>query len=122
MMDFDMDVGEECIDAEECDISDSVDDVLEEIELDFSEIPCLDTDVGSEELELEDIGDDLFINEEYEESELNVMLDGIQKGKTDLEELDEGPDNEELEQMLAEWEENSDDDDTQKVYIKTYPR
>lgn len=122
MMDFDMDVGEECIDAEECDISDSVDDVLEEIELDFSEIPCLDTDVDSEELELEDIGDDLFINEEYEESELNVMLDGIQKGKTDLEELDEGPDNEELEQMLAEWEENSDDDDTQKVYIKTYPR
>ena len=49
------------------------------------------------------------------------MLDGIQDGRTDLEELDEGQENWELEQMLKEWEENSDDDD-QKVYVKTYPR
>ena len=120
-MDFDMDYDAGSMDVEESDVSDTFDDVSDEGELDFSEIPCLDTDIESEELELEDIGDNLFIDEGYEESELDVMLDGIQDGRTDLEELDEGQENWELEEMLKEWEENSDDDD-QKVYVKTYPR
>ena len=120
-MDFDMDYDAGSMDVEESDVSDTFDDVSDEGELDFSEIPCLDTDIESEELELEDIGDNLFIDEGYEESELDVMLDGIQGGRTDLEELDEGQENWELEEMLKEWEENSDDDD-QKVYVKTYPR
>ena len=120
-MDFDMDYDAGSMDVEESDVSDTFDDVSDKGELDFSEIPCLDTDIESEELELEDIGDNLFIDEGYEESELDVMLDGIQGGRTDLEELDEGQENWELEEMLKEWEENSDDDD-QKVYVKTYPR
>ena len=73
-----------------------------------------------EESDVSDTFDDVS-DEGYEESELDVMLDGIQDGRTDLEELDEGQENWELEQMLKEWEENSDDDD-QKVYVKTYPR
>ena len=70
---------------------------------------------------MEGIGNNVFIDEGYEESELDVMLDGIQDERTDLEDLDEGQENWELEQMLEEWEEDSDDDD-QKVYVKTYPR
>ena len=49
------------------------------------------------------------------------MLEGIQDEGTDLEELYEEQENAELEQMLTEWEEDS-DDDVQKVYEKTYPR
>lgn len=124
-MDYDMDCGmdydEGSMDVEESDVSDSMDDVSEEGELDFSEIPCLDTDVESEGLELEELGDDLFIDEGYENSELDDMLDGIWDEKTDIEELDQEQENRELEQMLEEWEEDSDDDD-QKVYVKTYPR
>lgn len=124
-MDYDMDCGmdydEGSMDVEESDVSDSMDDVSEEGELDFSEIPCLDTDVESEGLELEELGEDLFIDEGYENSELDDMLDGIWDEKTDIEELDQEQENWELEQMLEEWEEDSDDDD-QKVYVKTYPR
>ena len=83
----------------------------------------MDYDAGSMDVEESDVSDtfDDVSDEGYEESELDVMLDGIQDGRTDLEELDEGQENWELEQMLKEWEENSDDDD-QKVYVKTYPR
>lgn len=83
----------------------------------------MDYDAGSMDVEESDVSDtfDDVSDEGYEESELDVMLDGIQGGRTDLEELDEGQENWELEQMLKEWEENSDDDD-QKVYVKTYPR
>ena len=83
----------------------------------------MDYDAGSMDVEESDVSDtfDDVSDEEYEESELDVMLDGIQDGRTDLEELDEGQENWEREQMLKEWEENSDDDD-QKVYVKTYPR
>lgn len=83
----------------------------------------MDYDAGSVDVEESDVSDtfDDVSDEGYEESELDVMLDGIQDGRTDLEELDEGQENWELEQMLKEWEENSDDDD-QKVYVKTYPR
>ena len=83
----------------------------------------MDYDAGSMDVEESDVSDtfDDVSDEGYEESELDVMLDGIQDGRTDLEELDEGQENWELEEMLKEWEENSDDDD-QKVYVKTYPR
>ena len=83
----------------------------------------MDYDAGSMDVEESDVSDtfDDVSDEGYEESELDVMLDGIQDGRTDLEELDEGQENWELEQMQKEWEENSDDDD-QKVYVKTYPR
>lgn len=83
----------------------------------------MDYDAGSMDVEESDVSDtfDDVSDEGYEESGLDVMLDGIQDGRTDLEELDEGQENWELEQMLKEWEENSDDDD-QKVYVKTYPR
>lgn len=83
----------------------------------------MDYDAGSMDVEESDVSDtfDDVSDEGYEESELDVMLDGIQDGRTDFEELDEGQENWELEQMLKEWEENSDDDD-QKVYVKTYPR
>ena len=83
----------------------------------------MDYDAGSMDVEESDVSDtfDDVSDEGYEESELDVMLDGIQDGRTDLEELDEGQENWELEQMLKEWEENSDDND-QKVYVKTYPR
>ena len=83
----------------------------------------MDYDAGGMDVEESDVSDtfDDVSDEGYEESELDVMLDGIQDGRTDLEELDEGQENWELEQMLKEWEENSDDDD-QKVYVKTYPR
>ena len=120
-MDLDMDHDEGSMDVEGSDISEDVDDVSDEGELDFNEIQCLDTDVESEELDLEDIGDMLVIDEDCEESELDVMLEGIQDEGTDLEELYEKQENAELEQMLTEWEEDS-DDDVQKVYEKTYPR
>ena len=64
-MDFDMDYDAGSMDVEESDVSDTFDDVSDEGELDFNEIPCLDTDIESEELELEDIGDNLFIDEGY---------------------------------------------------------
>ena len=67
----------------------------------------MDYDAGSMDVEESDVSDtfDDVSDEGYEESELDVMLDGIQDGRTDLEELDEGQENWELEQMLKEWEE-----------------
>lgn len=120
-MDCDMDFSEESMDIEESDVPDAADDVLDEEELDFDDIPCLDTDEESEELELEDIGGDLLLDEGYEESEVDLMLDGIQDGQTELEDLDEEDRNRELERMLAEWEDDS-DDESRKKYVKTYPR
>lgn len=120
-MDCDMDYSEGSADVEECDIADTVDDGTDGGDLDFSEIPCLDTDIESEGLELEDVGENLVIEDGYEESELDLMLDEIQNGQSDLGNSDVGQENEELEQMLSEWEEDSDDDD-QKVYVKSYPR
>lgn len=120
-MDFDMDWEDSGQDMEDGDISCDTGDVAEEGELDFSEIPCLDTDIDPHGLELEDMGEDLIIEEEYQESDLDLMLDGLRENDTDLEELDGSQENEELEEMLAEWEGDSDEDD-QKVYIKTYPR
>lgn len=121
-MDCDMDYSEGSADVEECDSADTVADGTDGGDLDFSEIPCLDTDIESEGLELEDIDGDLVMEEEYEMSELDQMLDEIQNGQSDLEDLDERNEREELEQMLSEWEENSDDEDDQKVYVKSYPR
>lgn len=120
-MDYDMDFSEESMDVEENDVSDPADDMPDEQELDFDNIPCLDTDEESEELELEDIGGDLLIDEGYEESEVDLMLDGIQDGQTELEDLDEEDRNGELERMLAEWEDDS-NDEPRKIYVKTYPR
>lgn len=120
-MDCDMDYSESGGDVEGCDIADSIDDGTDGGELDFSEIPCLDTDMEPEGLELEDMGEDLVIEEEYETSELDQMLSDIQNGQSDLNDLNGENEREELEQMLSEWEENSDDDD-QNVYVKRYPR
>ena len=75
-MDFDMDYDAGGMDVEESDVSDTFDDVSDEGELDFSEIPCLDTDIESEELELEDIGDNLFIDEGYEECLTESRMEG----------------------------------------------
>ena len=77
-MDFDMDYDAGSMDVEESDVSDTFDDVSDEGELDFSEIPCLDTDIESEELELED--PEQYILEKFKDKELkyekSVQEDG----------------------------------------------
>lgn len=115
---------EDTADNDVSDVGDSYDDsndIAEEDAIDFDAIPCLDTEPESEELELEDLGGDLFIEDTYEDSDLDVMLAKIEDQTEDLEDMN---DSEELERMLAELEdmEEEEDDAFQKVYGKRYPR
>lgn len=97
-----------------------------EPEIDFDSIPCLDTEPETQDLILEGDGADINIEDTYEESQLDMMLDEIQNGAenpADMDWLSEGKESDtELERMLQELHEDEDEGDRPKVYVKTYPR